>query len=108
MVKKLKFTNKFIIILGIALIYTLFLMLYDDNDFTGILILEQKLDNIKNKKNVRKQKIQGLLNRFSERLSFVLTTISTIGYGDIMPKRRSLRIINSLFILLLLYITFNL
>lgn len=108
MVKKLKFTSKFIIILCMALIYTLFLMLYDDNDFTGILILEQKLDNIKNKKKIRRQKIQGLLNRFSERLSFVLTTISTIGYGDIMPKRRSLRIINSLFILLLLYITFNL
>ena len=91
-----------------TLTYTLFLMLYDDDDFTGILKLEQKIDDIKNKRYERRKRIEGLLNRFNERLSFVLTTISTIGYGDIMPKRRILRIINSLFMLSLLYITLNL
>ncbi len=47
------------------------------------------------------------LDIFLDRLSFVLVTVSTVGYGDIVPKRKSLRIINSLVIILLIYITFN-
>lgn len=112
MVNKLTFNKKFILILIIIFIYTLFLTLYDDNDFTGLLKLEEKIDKIHNTNNeitdtdIEKD-MTNYLDIFLDRLSFVLVTVSTVGYGDIIPKRRSLRIINSLVIILLIYITFN-
>ena len=106
--KMTNFNKKFITILIIVFIYTLFLTLYDDNDFTGLLKLEEKIDKIQNKdnKNIEKE-ITNYLDIFMDRLSFVLVTLSTVGYGDIVPKKKSLRIINSLVIILLIYITFN-
>lgn len=104
------FNKKFIIILIIIFIYTLFLTLYDDNDFTGLLKLEEKIDKIQNKNNENiniEKDITNYLDIFMDRLSFVLVTLSTVGYGDIVPKKKSLRIINSLVIILLIYITFN-
>ena len=110
MINKLTFNKKFILILIIIFIYTLFLTLYDDNDFSGLLKLEEKIDKIHNQNNeiinIEKD-ITNYLDIFLDRLSFVLVTVSTVGYGDIVPKRKSLRIINSLVIILLIYITFN-
>ena len=110
MVNKLTFNKKFILILIIIFIYTLFLTLYDDNDFTGLIKLEEKIDKMHNQSNEYsniEKDITNYLDIFFDRLSFVLVTISTVGYGDIVPKRKSLRIINSLVIILLIYITFN-
>lgn len=110
MVNKLTFNKKFILILIIIFIYTLFLTLYDDNDFTGLIKLEEKIDKMHNQSNEYsniEKDITNYLDIFLDRLSFVLVTISTVGYGDIVPKRKSLRIINSLVIILLIYITFN-
>lgn len=110
MINKLTFNKKFILILIIIFIYTLFLTLYEDNDFTGLLKLEEKIDRMHNQSNELyniENDIKNYSDIFLDRLSFVLVTVSTVGYGDIIPKRRSLRIINSLVIILLIYITFN-
>ena len=74
MTNKLTFNKKFILILIIIFIYTLFLTLYDDNDFTGLIKLEEKIDRIHNQSNelnINKEMIN-YLDIFLDRLSFVL------------------------------------
>lgn len=107
MIKNFRFHHKFIIIMIAILVYSLFLMLYDDKDFTGIVEINEKIDSLKNKSVYEEKKIKGLLNKFLDRLSFVLVTTSTIGYGDIIPKKTILRIINSLYIISIIFITFH-
>lgn len=96
------------IIFTLITLYTLFLVQYEDDDFTGLLKIHENINDLKNnKKESREEKIRSKVDKILDRLSFVLITVSTVGYGDVIPKKRSLRIINSIFIIILIYITFN-
>ena len=44
---------------------------------------------------------------FFERFYFVLVTTSAVGYGDVIPKSRRLKMVNSVYILILIYIMFE-
>ena len=104
---KFNFHSKLKIISIMIICYTLFLTMYKDDDFTGLIALDKKIEKINNKDETLSEEITYTLDRVLDRFSFVLATVSSVGYGDIIPKKRSLRIINSLFILTLIFLIFN-
>ena len=65
--------------------YTLFLTMYNDDDFTGLIEIDKKIGNIHNKDETLSEEITYTIDRVLDRFSFVLATVSSVGYGDIIP-----------------------
>jgi hypothetical protein len=108
-------TSKWKRITVLIALYTILLTVFFDNsDFTGLIELEEKVDKIKNDVDGKGQKettelelVVSLLDVLIERFTFVVITISSVGYGDVVPKSRRLRLVNSFFILVLIYVLYN-
>ena len=108
-------TSKWKRITVLIALYTILLTVFFDNsDFTGLIELEEKVDNIKKdvagkgqKETTELELVVSLLDVLIERFTFVVITISSVGYGDVVPKSRRLRLVNSFFILVLIYVLYN-
>ena len=77
-------------------------------------LIEQKVEKIQQKigaeddeTNSHYELVTSFLDTLIERFTFVVITISSVGYGDVVPKTRRLRLINSFFILVLIYVLYN-
>jgi len=108
-------TSKWKRITVLIALYTILLTVFFDNsDFTGLIELEEKVDKIKKdvegkgkKETTELELVVSLLDVLIERFTFVVITISSVGYGDVVPKSRRLRLVNSFFILVLIYVLYN-
>ena len=79
-------TFKNLIIISLILIFTFTLLMYkfDFHHWNGIIEEDDKN------------------NRFINRLYFVMSTLSTTGYGDVTPKTKKMKIIVMIFQFILL------
>ena len=107
-------TSKWKRITILIILYTIVLtVFFDDSDFTGILAIDNTVNEIKETTEGEKpqpshrQLVASLLDMIIERFTFVVITISSVGYGDVVPKSRRLRLVNSFFILLFVYVIYN-
>lgn len=107
-------TSKWKRITVLIILYTIVLtVFFDDSDFTGLLAIDNTVNEIKETAEGEKPKpshtqlVVSLLDMLIERFTFVVITISSVGYGDVVPKSRRLRLINSFFILLFVYVIYN-
>lgn len=108
-------TSKWKRITILIALYTIVLTVFFDNsDFTGLIDLESKVEKLqkeveggKDKQPSRLEIVNSLLDTLIERFTFVVITISSVGYGDVVPKSRRLRLVNSFFIIVLIYVLYN-
>ena len=108
-------TSKWKRISVLIVLYTIILTVFFDNtDFTGLIDIEQKVGKIQKKVGAEDdgtishyELVTSFLDTLIERFTFVVITISSVGYGDVVPKTRRLRLINSFFILVLIYVLYN-
>ena len=107
-------TSKWRKITILIALYTIILtVFFEDSDFTGIIEIGTTVDKIHKKMNAQHNEsseielITTLLDKILERFIFVIVTISSVGYGDVVPKTKNLRIVNTLFIIVLIYTVFN-
>jgi len=103
--KYTKFT-KFKKVLLLVIIYALLLTLFPNDDFTGLIDLEREIK----KKNIDEYgnkyvEIITFPRMLFERFYFALITAIGIGYGDVVPNTLPLKILNSIFICLVVYFT---
>ena len=76
----------FIVILGIIIIFTVLTLLYSSDEFSGI---DATLDTG--------------LKRLENRFYWVLTTLSSVGYGDIYPVSTRARMTGAAMMLLMIF-----
>ena len=107
-------TSKWKRITILIALYTIVLTVFFDNsDFTGLIDIENKVEKLQkeveggDKEPSRLEIVNSLLDTLIERFTFVVITISSVGYGDVVPKSRRLRLVNSFFIILLIYVVYN-
>jgi hypothetical protein len=94
--------KKTLMLLTLILSYSFLLTFFSNNEFTGLIDRENKV--LGKKATLTKKEWMEL---FFERFYFVLVTTSAVGYGDVIPKSRRLKMINSVYILILIYIMFE-
>ena len=87
-------------ILTLMILFVLILCFCDDEEFGGLLILQKKLENINNpeKNDFVEEKEINWFEFLFNRIYFVLITVSTTGYGDVIPKSNRLRIMTFVFL----------
>lgn len=93
----------------LMIIFILLLCFCEDEEFGGLLILQKKLENINNpEKNdfVEEKEVKWSEFLFN-RIYFVLITVTTTGYGDVIPKSNRLRIMTFIFLLLVFLISLS-
>ena len=108
-------TSKWKRITILMALYTIILtVFFEDSDFTGLIDLGNKVDKIQKKVGAKDDEepshfelVTSLLDRMIERFTFVVITISSVGYGDVVPKTRRLRLVNAFFIMVLIYVLYN-
>lgn len=83
--------NKLFLILLVIVCYAAFLMQFDMSHFTHV----QSNDH---------QDETTFLEKVGNRLYFTLVTLSTVGYGDMVPKTFQLRMYNTIFLFLIILI----
>lgn len=96
----------------LIVLYTILLTVFFENeDFTGLIDLSEKVDDISKREEGEKvshhELVMSLFDKIVDRFNFVVITISSVGYGDVVPKSRRLRLVNAFFIILLIYIVYN-
>ena len=105
---KAKKMSKFYKLLVIILIFSFILMAFPNNDFTRLTgENSNKLisnSNVINSDNISTS-IYYTINNLFDRFYFSLITAIGIGYGDIVPKTQRLKLLNSLFIIFVIYFT---
>ena len=112
---KAKKMSKFYKLLVIILLFSVILMAFPNNDFTGLIDIEKKItgensnklisnSNVINSDNISTS-IYYTINNLFDRFYFSLITAIGIGYGDIVPKTQRLKLLNSLFIIVVIYFT---
>lgn len=94
--------KKTLMLLTLILSYSFLLTFFSNSEFTGLIDRENKV--LGKKPTLTKNEWMEL---FFERFYFVLVTTSAVGYGDVIPKSRRLKMINSVYILILIYIMFE-
>jgi hypothetical protein len=107
---KAKKMAKFYKLLAIILTFSFVLMIFPNNEFTGLLDIEKKITGNDNDKTVRASDnisthLYYTINNLFDRFYFSLVTAIGIGYGDIVPKTFRLKLLNSLFIIFVIYFT---
>jgi len=108
-------TSKWKRISVLIILYTIVLTVFFDNsDFTGLIDIEKRVEDIQKKVGAKDDEkpshyelVTSFLDILIERFTFVVITISSVGYGDVVPKTRRLRLLNSFFILVLIYVLYN-
>lgn len=113
---KAKKMSKFYKLLAIILLFSFILMVFPNSDFTGLIDIEKKItdensdnviSNVNN--NVNNNNISTFIyytiSNLFDRFYFSLITAIGIGYGDIVPKTQRLKLLNSLFIIFVIYFT---
>jgi hypothetical protein len=108
-------TSKWKRISVLIILYTIVLTVFFDNsDFTGLIDIEKRVEEIQKKVGAKDdgtishyELVTSFLDILIERFTFVVITISSVGYGDVVPKTRRLRLLNSFFILVLIYVLYN-
>jgi len=83
--------NKLCLILLVIVCYVIFLMQFDTSHFTHIQPNGHRTETT-------------FLEKIGNRLYFTLVTISTIGYGDMIPNTFRLRMYNTAFVFLVILI----
>ena len=112
---KAKKMSKFYKLLVIILIFSFILMAFPNNNFTELIDIEKKItgensnklisnSNVINSDNISTS-IYYTINNLFDRFYFSLITAIGIGYGDIVPKTQRLKLLNSLFIIFVIYFT---
>ena len=95
-------TNKILLLLTLILSYSLLLTFFSNSEFSGLLTIEDEI--LGNKADLT---ISDWSELFFDRFYFVLVTTSAVGYGDVIPKTRRLKLINSVYLLIIIYIMFE-
>ena len=101
-VTKLVTKKKTLVLLTLILLYSFLLTFFSNSEFTGLIDIENEV--LGKKPTLTPNEWMEL---FFERFYFVLVTTSAVGYGDVIPKTRRLKMINSVYILILIYIMFE-
>ena len=83
--------NKLCLILLVIVCYVAFLMQFDMSHFTHIQVKAVRNDTT-------------FFEKIGNRLYFTLVTLSTVGYGDMVPQTFRLRMYNTAFIFTVLMI----
>ena len=109
---KAKKMAKFYKVLAIILTFSFILMIFPNNEFTGLLDIEKKITGNNNDNDKTKRASDNIsthlyyaINNLFYRFYFSLVTAIGIGYGDIVPKTFRLKLLNSLFIIFVIYFT---
>lgn len=103
---QLKNLNKFYKLLLTIIIFSFILMLFPNDEFTGLIDIEKELKGEKSlDKNIETNNIHYTIINLFDRFYFSLITAIGIGYGDIVPKSTRLKILNALFIMTIVYFT---
>jgi len=109
---KAKKMAKFYKLLAIILTFSFILMIFPNNEFTGLLDIEKKITGNNNDNDKTKRASDNIsthlyyaINNLFDRFYFSLVTAIGIGYGDIVPKTFRLKLLNSLFIIFVIYFT---
>ena len=92
----------------LVILYALILTLFPNDDFTGLIDLERELKK-KNQDEYGNKYVEIITypHMLFERFYFALITAIGIGYGDVVPNTLPLKILNSIFICLVVYLTVN-
>jgi hypothetical protein len=96
------FTHKILLLLALILSYSFLLTFFPNSEFSGLFNIEDKISG-------KKPELTTLdwSELFFERFYFVLVTTTAVGYGDVIPKSRRLKLINSVYLLIIIYIMFG-
>jgi hypothetical protein len=94
--------KKTLMVMTLILVYSYILTFFPNSEFTGLLTIEDEL--IGNDTVLTRPKWSEI---FFERFYFVLVTTSAVGYGDVIPKSRRLKMINSVYLILIIYVMFE-
>ena len=98
-ITKIVTKKKILLLLVFILSYSLVLTFFPNSVFSGLLTIENEL--LGNDPTLTTKKWTEI---FFERFYFVLVTTSAVGYGDVIPKTRRLKMINSVYLLTIMYI----
>jgi len=101
-ITKIVTKKKTMVLLTLILSYSFLLTFFSNNEFSGLIKIEDEL--LGRKPELTTNEWMGV---FFERFYFVLVTTSAVGYGDVIPKSRRLKMVNSVYILILIYIMFE-
>ena len=103
---QLKNLNKFYKLLLTIIIFSFILMLFPNDEFTGLIDIEKELKGEKSLANINDtNNIHYTIINLFDRFYFSLITAIGIGYGDIVPKSTRLKLLNALFIMTIVYFT---
>ena len=99
--------NKFYKLLTTIVIFSLILMFFPNNEFTGLIDIEKQLKGEKslNDNNENSYDLHYTIINLFDRFYFSLITAIGIGYGDVVPKSTRLKLLNALFIITIVYFT---
>ena len=104
--------QKFKVIFGLMIIFTIILCFCHDDEFGGLLLLTEKLEQIHKTKPGDKVKelereIKVGFEKVFERFYYVVVTSTTVGFGDVIAKSIRVRIFTVIYLILLFAISLS-
>lgn len=107
----LKNTNKQKVsgILTLIIIFIILLCFCRDDEFGGLLSLQKRLEDINNpeKEDFVEEEKREWYEYVFDRIYFVLITVTTTGYGDVIPKSNRVRILTFIFLTFIFLISLS-
>lgn len=100
--------NKLSAAFTIVVIFFIALCFCKDDEFGGLLELTKRVDKINNpKKEDFKEEISTIYEILFNRFYFVIVTSTTVGFGDVIPKSKRVRVLTFIYLLSLFIISFS-